>query len=165
MAMVLDLMYVHNFNGQMVNGIYGLLLLVCTIVHQYIIIIGKRYPVFDKGPTDGSDDTTITAKAKYSVNITKSNKDNLFVSTLKFKLQVFVSLWCKSLYQFKAKDSEIKPWLLCFGNIWKDITVDDNIQKTGLNGKKYNISFEYKTIDISDIHVEINEYLMKKTQY
>ena len=84
--MVLDLMYVHNFNGQMVNGIYGLLLLVCTIVHQYIIIIiGKRYPVFDKGPTDGSDDTTITAKAKYSVNITKSNKDNLFVSTLKFK--------------------------------------------------------------------------------
>ena len=54
---------------------------------------------------------------------------------------------------------------MCFGNIWKDITVDDNIQKTGLNGKKYNISFDYKTIDISDIHVEINEYLMKKTQY
>ena len=69
------------------------------------------------------------------------------------------------MYQFKAKDSEIKPWPLCFGNIWKDITVDDNIQKTGFNGKKYNISFDYKTVDISDIFVEINEYLMKKTQY
>ena len=54
---------------------------------------------------------------------------------------------------------------MCFGNILKDITVDDNIQKTGFNGKKYNTSFDYKTTDISDIHVEINEYLMKKTQY
>ena len=37
----------------------------------------------------------------------------------------------KYQYQFKANDSEIKPYSLCLGNFSKDVTVD-NI-KTGLN--------------------------------
>ena len=36
-------------------------------------------------------------------------------------------------YNFKAKDSEIVPSLLCLGNVSKDWKVD-NLKKTGLNG-------------------------------
>ena len=32
------------------------------------------------------------------------------------------------MYQFKAKDSETKPYPLCLGNISKDFTID-NIKK------------------------------------
>ena len=32
------------------------------------------------------------------------------------------------IYQFKAKDSEIKPYLLCLGNILKDVTIS-NLKK------------------------------------
>lgn len=37
--------------------------------------------------------------------------------------------------QFKTKDSEIKPYLLCLGNISKDLIVHSMKKKTGLNGE------------------------------
>lgn len=37
--------------------------------------------------------------------------------------------------QFKTKDSEIKPYLLCLGNISKDLIVHSIKKKTGLNGE------------------------------
>ena len=37
------------------------------------------------------------------------------------------------MYQFKAKDSEIKPYPLCLGNISKDFAID-NMKKAGLKG-------------------------------
>ena len=37
----------------------------------------------------------------------------------------------RKIYQLKAKDSEIKPYILCLGNILKDFTID-NMKKTGL---------------------------------
>ena len=37
------------------------------------------------------------------------------------------------IYQFKAKDTEIKPYMLCLGNILKDFT-NNNMKKTGLKG-------------------------------
>ena len=40
------------------------------------------------------------------------------------------------IYQFKAKDSEIKPYPLCLGNISKDFTVDD-LEDTGLNSYEW----------------------------
>ena len=43
----------------------------------------------------------------------------------------------QKIYQFKAKDSEIKPYLLCLGNILKDVTIS-NLKKTGLKG---NVQF------------------------
>ena len=63
-------------------------------------------------------------------------------------------------YQFKAKDSEIKRDRLSLGYILKDFTVD-NMKKHGLNGFVYNLSVDYKTVDVSDI-VNIHKYLMEK---
>ena len=38
-------------------------------------------------------------------------------------------LMLKKIYQFKAKDSEIRKYSLCLGNISKDVTID-NMKKT-----------------------------------
>ena len=43
------------------------------------------------------------------------------------------------IYQFKAKDSQIKPYWLCLGNISKDCTAD-NTKNTGWKGYVYHIS-------------------------
>ena len=37
------------------------------------------------------------------------------------------------MHQFKAKNSGMKPYPLCLGNIFKDLTID-NMRKGGLKG-------------------------------
>ena len=64
------------------------------------------------------------------------------------------------IYQFKAKDSEIKRYPLCLGIISKDISVD-NMKKTELNGYVYDFSVAYDAIAVDDI-LDIHNYLMKK---
>ena len=46
------------------------------------------------------------------------------------------------IIKFKAKDSEIVPYVLCLGNISKDWT-NDNMKKTGFNGYIYDFSTGY----------------------
>ena len=58
------------------------------------------------------------------------------------------------MYQFKAKDSDIKLYPLCLGNISKIFTIN-NMKETGLKGNGYGISLDYNTIDTNsmlDIH-------------
>ena len=57
------------------------------------------------------------------------------------------------------KDSEIKLYLLCLGNISKDIAIV-NVKKTGLNGYVYDFYVDYNTIDVSDI-ADIHKYFLK----
>ena len=40
----------------------------------HIDTVGKAILVFGKGPTQGLDDTTLTAEAQYSINFSRSNK-------------------------------------------------------------------------------------------
>ena len=68
--------------------------------NKYISILGK-------GPTKGLDDATLTAKAEYSINFSRSN--------IKFCLSLhyngsnsFLFVNAKKIYQFKSKYSEIK---------------------------------------------------------
>ena len=89
----------------------------------------EKILVLGEGPTQGLDNITITAETKYPINFTESGKrfplslhDNggnclLFVNDTK-------------LCQLKAKDSEVKPYILCLGNISKDFTID-NMKKHG----------------------------------
>ena len=63
-----------------------------------------------------------------------------------------------NIYQLKAKGSEIKPYLLCLGNISK-ILQPRTWHKTGLNGYVHNFSLDYN-IGINDV-VDIHKYLMK----
>ena len=46
---------------------------------------------------------------------------------------VFLFANAKKVYQFKAKDWEIKDYALYLANVSKDFTID-NMKKTGLKG-------------------------------
>ena len=61
----------------------------------------------------------------------------------------------------KAKNSEIKDYALCLGNISKDFTID-NLKKTGLKGVVNVFSVDFNPIDTNDI-LDIHKYSMKRT--
>ena len=66
------------------------------------------------------------------------------------------------MYQLKAKDSEIRQYPLCLGNILNDFTID-TMKKTGLKGNVHIITVDYSNpIDTSDI-LDIHRFLMKET--
>ena len=80
---------------------------------EYTLILGK-------GPTQGLNHT-LTTETQYSINFTRPG--------IKFRLSLhyngsnsFLFLNPTKTYQFQAKDSEIKKYPLCLGNISKDFT-------------------------------------------
>ena len=92
----------------------------------------KNILILGEGPKQGLDDSTLTTEAKYRINFTQSGKR--FVSSLHYNgSNRFLFVNTKKIYQFKAKDSEIKSYALCLGNISKDFTIN-NMKKTCLIG-------------------------------
>ena len=80
--------------------------------------------ILGEGPTQGLDDTTLTAEAKYPTNFTQPNKR--FVFSLNYNERnslLFVNT--TKIYQFRAKDSEIKDYTLRSGNISKNFTINN----------------------------------------
>ena len=58
--------------------------------------------IFGEGPTQGLDDTTLTAEAKYPTNFTQLQ--NRFVSTLHYNgRNSFLFVNAAKMYQFKVK--------------------------------------------------------------
>ena len=84
--------------------------------NKYILILGE-------GSTQRLDDTTLTAEAKCPISCTESNKR--FLLRLHYNgSDSFLFVDATKIYQFKAKDSEIKNYPLGLGNISKDFTID-----------------------------------------
>ena len=74
--------------------------------------------ILAEGPTQELDDTTLTAEEKYLINFRQSRKR--FVLSLNYNgSNSFLYVNATKIYQFKAKDSEIKDYTLCLGNISK----------------------------------------------
>ena len=96
---------------------------------------GKDILILGEGPiTQGLDDTPLTVEAKYPINFTKSGKR--FVLSLHYnERNSFLFVNATKVYQFKAKNPEMKDYALCLGNISKDFTID-NVKKN--NKKKTN---------------------------
>ena len=89
-----------------------------------ILILGER-------PTQGLDDATLTAEAKYPINFIKSNER--FVLSLHCNgNNSFLFVNATIICQFKAKDSKIKKYSFCLGNVSKDFTIDKIKRKTRL---------------------------------
>ena len=65
------------------------------------------------------------------------------------------------MYQFQAKDLEIKPYSSYLGNVLKHFAIN-NMKKIGLKGNVHDSSVDYNIIDINDI-LDIHKYLMKIT--
>ena len=96
----------------------------------------KDILILGEGPTQGLDDTKLIAEAKYPTNFTQPNKR--FVLSLHYSCSnSFLFVNAIKIYQFKAKDSEIKDYTLCLGNISKYFTINNLKKKTGLKGKNY----------------------------
>ena len=120
--------------------------------NENILILGKQQ-------TKGIDNTSLTAEAEYFFNFSRSEK--IFCLSLHYNgSNSFLFVNGTKIHQFKAKDSDMKRYPLCIGNISKDFSVD-NMKKTQLNGYVYNFSVDYNIIDTSNI-VDIRKYLMKK---
>ena len=118
--------------------------------------------VLDEGPTQGLDDTKLTAEPKYPFNFTQSGKR--FVLNVYYNgSNSFLFVNATKIYQFKAKISEIKDYALCLGNLSKDFTIN-NMKKTGLKRVVIFFSVYYNPIDSNDI-LDIHKYLIKPTLY
>ena len=92
---------------------------------------GKDILILREGSTQGLDDTTLTAEAKYPIKFTRSRKR--FVLSLHYNgSNSFLFVNATKVYQFKAKNSEIKDYALCLGNISKDFTMN-NLKKWVIN--------------------------------
>ena len=114
----------------------------------------KDILILREGPTQGLDDTTLTAKAKYLINFTQSGKR--FVLSPHYNgSNSFLFVNATKLYEFKAKNSEIKDYALFLGNISKDFTIN-NMKKTGLKGVLIFFSVDFNPIDTSNILDIIN---------
>ena len=94
---------------------------------------GKGILILGEGPTQRLHDTTLTAEGKYPINFTQSGKR--FVLSLHYnESNSFLFVYATKVYQFKAKNSEIKDYALCLGNMLKDFTINNLKKKTGLKG-------------------------------
>ena len=84
--------------------------------HLCILILGKE-------STQGLDNTELTAEAEYSINFSRSQK--FFCLSYHYnESNSFSFVNTTKIYQFKGKNSEIKAYLLCSGNILKGFTAD-----------------------------------------
>ena len=121
---------------------------------------GKDIIILGEGPTQGLDDTTLKAEAKYPINFTQSRKR--FVLSLHYNVSyIFLFVNTTKICQFRAKESEIKDYALCLGIMAKDFTIN-NVEKTGLKGVVKFFSVDFNPIDTNDI-LDIHKYLMKRT--
>ena len=121
---------------------------------------GKDMLILSERPTQGLDDTTLTAEAKYPINFTQSGKR--FVLSLHYnRSNSFLFANATKVYQFIAKTSEIKDYELCLGNVSKGFIIN-KVKKTRLKGVLKFFSVDFNPIDTNDI-LDIHKYLMKKT--
>ena len=119
---------------------------------------GKDILILGKGPTEGSDDTTLTAEAVYPITFTQPNKR--FVLSLHYNgNNSFLFLNATKMYQFKAKDFEIKGYAFCLGDISNDFTIN-NI-KNGIKRSCKFSSVDLNPIDTNNI-LDSHKYLMKR---
>ena len=79
-------------------------------------IDNKDILILGKGPTQGLDNTTSTAKAEYSINFSRSQR-KLYLSLHYNVSNSFLFVNATKICQFKAKNYEMTPYSLCSGII------------------------------------------------
>ena len=87
-------------------------------VNSYVDNDNKNKDIFIifEEPTQGLDDATLTTETKYPINCTQRIKR--FVLSLQYNgINSFLFVNATKVYQFKAKDSEIKYYTLCLSKI------------------------------------------------
>ena len=119
----------------------------------------KKIVILGEGPTQGLDDTTLTAERKYSINFTKHNK-KFCLSLHHDGANSYLFVNGTEIYKFKAENSEINAIPLLLGSISKGFS-EGNMNKTGFSGCVCDFSVDYDAIAVDDI-LNIHKYLVKK---
>ena len=102
----------------------------------------------------------LTAEGKQPINFTQSGKR--FVLSLHYnESNSFSFVNVTKVYQFKAKNSEIKDYSLHLGNISKIFAINTT-KNVGLTEAVNVFSVNFNPIDTNDI-LDIRNYLMKRT--
>ena len=117
---------------------------------KYILILGE-------GPTQGLDDTTLTAEKMYSTDFTVSRK-KFCISFHYNGANSYLFVNSTEIYKLKEKDSEIVANELSPGNISEEFSVA-NMKKTGLYGSVFDFSVDYRAIAAGNI-LKIHKYLV-----
>ena len=106
----------------------------------------KDILILGEGSTQGLNDTTLIAEAKYPVNFTESGKR--FVLSLHYNgSNSFLYVNATKIYQFKIFQNILQL------TIWK---------KQDLKGSVKFFSVDFNPIDTNDI-LDMHKYLLKKT--
>ena len=88
-----------------------------------VLIDTKAKDILILGELPKQDQMVRTAEAIYYINFTQSN--DRFVLSIDYNgSNNFLFVNATKIYQLKAKNSEIKEYALCLGNISKDFTID-----------------------------------------
>ena len=138
-TMVLDSIFVHNFQDQMIAGENFFF---CADMSWYVHVDNKKKGILVLGgfPTQDVDNIMITTEAKYPNNFTELRKR--FVLSLHYNgSRDFLFVNAVKMYQFKAKVSEIKPYPFCIGNISKIFTFNNMKKKKNRIKRKCQIFF------------------------
>ena len=116
-----------------------------------ILILGKGFTL--------ELEHVISAEKMYSITFTKKNTN--FCLSLNYNgANSYLFVKGTQIIKFKAKDYEIKAYVLCLGNISKDWS-NNNMKETGFNSYIYDFSTDYRAIDVDNMK-DIHKYLMKK---
>ena len=99
----------------------------------------KDIVILGIGPMQGLDDTTLPEEAQYHINFSRSNR-KFCLSPHYIGSNSFL-FFNATVYQFKAKDSEIKRHPLCLGNISVGFSAN-KMKKTRLNRCVYDLAIE-----------------------
>ena len=118
----------------------------------------KDILILGKGPIKRLENTTLTEEAEFSINFSRSQRK--FCLSLHYNgSNSFLFVNATKLYQFKAKNSEIAPYLLCLRKMSMDFTA--NKMKKRQDYMDMSTSVDYNIIDTRNIF-NIHKYLMKK---
>ena len=99
------------------DGNWGKISLFLELVIVFLcMLITERILILGEDPAQGLDYTTITAQAKYSINLTKS-WERFALSRHYNGINSFLFVNATKTYQFNAKDSESKSYSLRLSNI------------------------------------------------
>ena len=124
-------------------------------IKKDILILGKRLGIRVLINSWNS----LSAEKIYSGYFTKANTK--FCLSLHYNgANSYLFVNGTEIHKFKAKDFEIVPNSLWFGNLSKDCSAS-NMKKTEFNGHIYDFSVDYDAIDDDDI-LDIHKYLMIK---
>ena len=130
-----------------------------------ICVSGTSVHIDDKnkyiliGPTQGLDDVPLTAETKYPNDFIQPNK-RFVLSLLYNGSNSFLIVNTPKMCQFKEKDSEIKDYTLCLGNISKVVTIN-SMKKAVLKGIVQFIFVDFNAIYTDNV-LDIPRYLMKE---